>query len=337
MRAMRPPAGRSRHRRLRLVSGRQASQTLTLALADEEAGGFQTGLDAALLLQRHFAAFYAAHVAAQRITPPFLLGCVAAFWHLVEERGVSLRWPGDYAGAMERGDTPLESLTMFDDVSIEYLSELSHSLYTPRPEYYGLGVQSVLEEWADAPSILTIALWHLFQHTPLSIGMPLSLEALTREYDEDLLGRIFRMKPLPSTVALSTMFDLLTIPEAGDLGAAMLIQYAFAKVENDLANWTDYEVEAITMGEEDEQWDWAALDELARSAAEAQLLEASYESWSLRVGLDPAREIPKLAGALHKAARAAEREIADVGRPLITLLGDSPAEARRFTEMVNAL
>lgn len=337
MRAQRPLAGRSRHRRLRVVAGPQAAQTQTLALDDEAAGAFQTGLHAAVLLKRHFTPFYAEHVAPQRITPPFLLGCVVAFWHLVEERGVSLRWPGDYTGTMERGDTPLDSLTMFDDVSAEYLSELSYSLYTPRPIYYGLGVQSVLDESASIPNLLTIALWHLLQHTPLSIGMPLSFEALTREHDEDLIARILRMKPLPSTVALSTMLSILSIPEAGDLGSAMLIQYAFAKCENDLANWTDYEVEAITMGEEDEQWDWAALDDLARLSAEAQLLEACYEAWSLRIGAHPEREIPKLAGALHKAARAAEREIADVGTPLITLLGDRPDEARRFIEMVNAL
>jgi hypothetical protein len=322
---------------LRVVSGASVTQSVTLALADEEAGGFQTGLHAAQLLRRHFGAFYGEHVANRQITPWLLLGCVVAFWHLAEERGVKLRWPHDYYGEMERGDTPLESLTMFDGVSMEYLSELSYSLYTPRPEYFGLGIQSVLEEWAQLPNLLTIALWHLFQHTPLSIGMPLSFEALTKEYDEDLIARILRMKPLPSDTALNTMFSLLEIPEAASLGSALLVQYAFGQTENDLANWTDYEVESITMGEQDEQWDWGAMGELARLSAEAQLLEASYEAWAARITRDPEREIPKLAGALHKAARQAEREIADVGRPLITLLGDSPSEARRFIEMVNAL
>lgn len=337
MREERPYPGRPRRRCLRVVSGARVNASLTLALADEESGAFQTGLYAARLLQRHFTAFYQAHVAAQCITPPFLLGCVMAFWHLVEDRGVMLRWPGDYAGPMERGETPLESLTMFDGVAMEYLSELSYSISTPRPSYYGLGVQSVLEEWQSIPTLLTITLWHLFQYTPLSLGMPLSFEALSSHYDEDLIARIFRMKPLPRNVALSTMLGLLSIPEAGDLGSAMLIHYAFGKTENDLANWTDYEVEVITLGEQDEQWDWAAIDEMARLSTEAQLLEACYESWNLRVSIDPGREIVKLAGALHKAARHAEREIAAVGTPLITLLGDSPAEARRFIEMVNAL
>lgn len=344
MRAMRPASSRRRRRALRVVvahtqarPGVVTADQWRLTIGPEEAGAYETGLHAAKLLQRHFGAFYGEHVAALTITPWQLLGCVVAFWHLVEERGVSLRWPGDYTGEMERGATPLESLTMFDGVSVEFLSELSYALWTPRPTYFGLGVQSVLEEWSHLPCILTVTLWHLFQHTPLSIGMPLSFEALSKEYDEDLIARIFRMKPLPSQVALNTMLNLLDLPEAGDLGAAMLVEYAFGKTRNGLANWTDYEVEAITNGEEDEQWDWAALAELARLSSEAQLLEARYGAWSARITRDPDREIPKLAGALHKAARQAEREIAAVGTPLITLLGDNPAQARRFIEMVNAL
>lgn len=349
MRAMRPASGRRRRRALRVVAAPDLAATNAvvrgiewqLTIGPDEAGAYEVGLHAAKLLHLHFPAFYQEHAAALSITPGLLLGCCVAFWHLVEERGISIRWPGDYTGAIERGATTLESLTMFDDVSVEFLSEMGYSLWTPRPKYFGLGVQSVLEECSHIPNILTVTLWHLFQHTPLSIGMPLSFEALSKEYDEDLIVRIFRIKPLPKQVALNTMLNLLDIPEAadvgGDGGVAMLVEYAFGKTNNGLANWTDYEVEAITNGEEDEQWDWTAMDELARLSAEAQLLEACYEAWSLRITRDPEREIVKLAGALHKAARQAEREITEVGTPLITLLGDNPAEARRYIEMVNAL
>ncbi len=336
MRSVRPPSRRRRRRAIRVVTAHGPQQQRPIAV--EEAHAYEVGLLGAKLIRDHFGAFYQQHLAAKAIEPPLLLGCLVAFWQLVEAQGVALRWPGDHYGELDREATPELSLTMFDDVAPEYLGELGYSICIPRPEYFGLGVQSVLEEWATQPDALTTALWHLFAQTSLSLGVKLNWEPLADAIGEDVLCRINRLRPLPADTPIATLSLYLELPEASEQVCVRdLLTYAFGKTENTLANYTDYEVEAIYMGETDEEWDWNQIAEMARLSKAAQHIEAAYGQWSRRIDADPEREIVKLARALHKARRASIRELNEVSKPLITLLGDSPEQARRFAEMINAL
>jgi hypothetical protein len=147
-----------------------------------------------------------------------------------------------------------------------------------------------------------------------------------------------RLKPLPADTPLETLALHLELPEASEgVSVRDLLNYAFGKTDNELANYSDYEVEAIYMGEVDEEWDWTQIADLARLSAEAKAIDRAYARWNRRVNADPEREITKLAAALNKARRAALQEMDAMAKPLIELLGNTPDDARHFVEMVNSL
>lgn len=315
---------------------------------EETASCFATGLHGARLIKRHFEAFYDTHVAQLPITLPSLLGCMVAFWQLIEAAGLPLRWPQDSYGEIDRGETPEDALIMFDGVSTELMRELEYSLFVPRPEYYGLGVQGMFDEGTSLPDSLTLTLWQLFARTPWAVGALPSFEAVAAELGEDVVAKIGRLKPLPPDAPINTLTLYLDIPEVAQLRQAldgaidpdaagrMLLEYAFGRGTNDLANYSDYEVEAIHMGEPDEGWDWDDLPRMVELAREAAAIERAYTTWSYRVSRNPLREIPTVAGAIHKAARAAERELAAGSKALIDLIDDA-RESRRVMEALNAL
>lgn len=303
------------------------------SIAEDRAQAYRVGLYAAKLLYEHFPAFYAeAGMDALAITPELLLGCCAAFWQLVEARGLRLRWPGDlmgyYDGGMTQAElmpTPAETLRMVQSVSDEYLSACSHAIVIPRPLYYGIGVQALLDQESDNyPSdVLTILLWHLFQHTPLGLGVPIDL-AMASNIDEDMALDLLRLKPLPGDAPIQLLCGSLTIPAATrhNVRPYDLVAYAVGKTDNDLANYDDYEVEAIYMGEIDEEWDWAAIDRLAALSRAAQALADAYDDWCADVSTWPAAR--RLAGQIHKACRTAARELQASPKTLLTLLGFDP-------------
>jgi hypothetical protein len=308
---------------VRLVDLSRASQSL---IAEEEGLAYRVGLRAAALVYEHFPAFYAATALdAKPITPWLLPGCCAAFWQLVEQKGLELRWPGDPYGEgltrYELAPTPEQTLIQFDGVSPEWMCQLSHNIHVPRPVYHGYGVQALLDQESDnyPYEVLTVALWHLFQHTPLGLGVPIA--PMAANIDEDLASDVFRIKPLPSNTPLNLLWSILDLKVAGAAGvkANELIGYAFGKTANDLADYDEYEVEAVYMGEVDEGWDWGDIDRLIVLQREAKWLEETYAAWAQQVRtLDDVR---RLAHQLHKAARAAERELQEPPKTLLTLLG----------------
>lgn len=329
---MRPRRSRARHRVYHPT--RLVDLTATqCALPPEEASAYLVGLSGAALIYDQFPDFYhESHIDAMPVTLLRLLGCCAAFWQLVEQRGLLLRWPGEGWGVdgltfYNLADTPEETIGMFTDVSAEWMSDLAHFIRIPRPRYHGYGVQALVDgesdTYPDAP--LTLLLWHMFQHTPLGLGVPIA--PMAASIDEDLAFDLLHIKPLPSDVPLQLFGATLQLANAQAYGVSArdLVGYPFGKTTNTLANYDEYEVEAIFMGEVDEAFDWGAIDRLAQQQRAAARLEAAYADWSRHMTqLDALRN---LASQLHKAARAATRALQAAPKSLITLLGDAEEEA----------
>lgn len=325
MRPRRPRARRAMRHPVRVVALPPSEQP---AMASEMASAYRIGLYAASLLYEHFPAFYAeTHTDAMPISLPGLLGCTVAFWQLVEAKGLLLRWPGEagyHQGGLTRyelADTPEETIVMFDGVSEEYMSDLGHYLHVPRPCLYGYGVQALLDQESDAypNQPLTMLLWHLFERTGLGLGVPLL--PMAANIDEDLAIDLLRIKQLPADTPLSLLGAHLVLPIAKEYGVKPLdlIRYAFGKTANDMANYDDYEAEAIYMGELDEEWSWTQLDRMVELQREAKQLADAYTEWSERT--TTLADLRRLAGQIHKATRAAARELAEPPKTLLALLG----------------
>lgn len=331
MRARRFAPSRRRDRPVRVVSASAARPPL----ADEEIGAWRVGLEGARLLAVHFEDSFRAHAAALRLTPTQLLGCCAAFWQLVKQAGLPLREIGsayDGWGEMELDDTPEETLVSFDGVSPGYLADLGYNLWCPRPCYYGWGVQALLDEGQGQPDALTALLWHLFAKTSLGLGVDLA--EVTKDLDEAVLIEIARITPLPSGAPIHTLAAHLdlelarAIAESKDdlvRATGQLIEYAFGKTGNPLADNSDYEVDAILMGEIDEGWSWDELPQMITLSRQARALETAYGQWGRRIDRDPAANVRALGIAIHKAARAAERALQGEAGTLLTLLGKDVA------------
>jgi hypothetical protein len=300
----------------------------------------EVGLCAADVLIEHFPAF------AERtgltgipVTNGKILGCCAALWQLTEqEKGIELRWAGESYGVWTDGlaryqceADPAETLRMFSDAADEFLGEIGHFVFSPQPAYFGYGVEELLDHESDnfPSSPLTLALWHLFNATPLGLGIDVSTMAANIE--QELAFDILRIKRLPPSTPIATLCSLFKLPVAKQYGVEVqdLIAYPAAKTRNPLANNSDYEVEAIYMGEMNDQWDWSQLDELAALSQGANRIAEAYSDWDSQV--KTIEDVRKLAGRLHKACRAAERELTQP-KTLADILFDQPqtVEDRRL-------
>jgi hypothetical protein len=317
MRCVRASARRRRARPVRLVVA-----GTTGSVADEtEAHAYSIGIDGARLLQTHFPDVYTTEgVAARPATLANLFACCLAFWQLAEIRAglPLLRWPSDAYGGTDddRAETPAETLRCINWVSEEWMAEaVSSHIYTPRPHYYGWGVESALEEWREVDDLLVLLLWHLFQHTPWSPGIDVSAS--------DVSDTIARLRPLPADTPLHLLSLHLALPEAAatDVRPFDLLAYPFAQTSNELANHTDYEVEAIHYGELDETWSWSGLDRMIAAAREAKHLAEAFEDWSLRVKLGGEQALRQEAARIYRAARAARHEQQNAPHTLLTLVG----------------
>lgn len=322
MRTLRCAPRRRRARPLRVVgAGRPGS----LVVDEDSARAIDVGLEGVTLLQQHYPAFAeAARVTDLPLTLPQLLGCCAAFWQLVDrDAGMPLlRWPEDDCGEMDPEATPELTLVAYDGCGEDFMTQaIAHFVTCPRPHYWGWGVESLMEEWdGDVSDALALTLWHLFGDTPWAIGADLAAVAEDGRVD---LETITRLKPLPADTPLALLATKLVIPEAARFTVPPdeLLRYAFGQCENELANHTDYEIEAIHYGELDEAWGWDDIPALIADAQEAQRLEQAYGAWQRRVTDRPEREIPALAADLRAAARAAAAELAQPPRALLSLIG----------------
>lgn len=326
------PGGR-RPRRARLVD---LSKCGMPAIYGEEAQAWIVGLEAAQLLKTHFPAFYFKHAVALPASLPQMLGCAGAFWQLVEVEGLSLRMPGEEgwfdAEGFEVEATPEQTLHAYDGVLPEFMNgTIAHYVAVPRPHYYGLGVETMLEE-EPSPDLLTATLWRLFQGTSWAIidmGDPTS--GIYSNIDEEVAAQIARLKPLPSDANLSAIANRVKLPgapsstgNAWSHNAWALLAYAVGQTENTLADSTDYEAEAIHMGDLDEGWSWEHLQDMIEIQREARQIWEAYEAWAGWLSMCPHKAIPQLAGALHKADRAHRAELAAKPEPsLISMLAEA--------------
>lgn len=331
MRQRRTYSRRPLHHAVRLVNLR--FDRVRHIAHEEQMRAIEVGLCAAQVLTEQFPAFAEqTQLAEIPVNNGAMLGCCAALWQLTEQtKGIELRWPGDGYSQFADGITryqceadPAATLRMFNDAADSFLAELGHFIFCVRPAYFGYGVEELLDLESDNyPSDpLTLTLWHLFNETALGLGIDVS--TMTANIDEDLVFDILRIKRLPKSTPIALLCSVLKLPIADQYGVSVqdLIGYPSAKTQNELANNSDYEVEAIYMGELDDTWDWAQLDQLARLSHDAEQLSEAYSDWCSQI--KTIQDVRRLAGALHKAARQAERELTAPAPTLVTLLGGEP-------------
>ena len=316
------PAFRHRGRRpVRVVTVQEKTQ-----VHHEEAAAYLVGIEALALLQRFEPDFWATHVAAQKVTPMLLLGAVAAFFQLQEQRGLALDWPseGCHAGLRDCLEvTPEATLVSFSDVEVSFLGdECAAFIAQPRPSYYGIGLQLFLHEGYDLTDPLTLALWWMAQGSALDVGI--DIDALLNDARglapgvEDAI-RNLRRQPLSIAVCHHAA---TSIPEsAGFAVPADLIRYAFSQTSNPLANISDDEREEVYGWEEPGEYDWSARDQVAAWSSEARAIQAFYLAWAQRVKQAGPAGIVEVGRIMHAAAqRAAREEAARAARPLIQIL-----------------
>lgn len=333
-------------RRVRVVDA--TAHQLAQDHCQETVWSWEVVSDAATRLRDHFPDFYATHVAQQPLTDGLRLGIVAAFFHLVSDAGLDLRVIDSATcyddAALDLAPTPEQTLIQYGSVSDEYLAEeMMHHLSFPRPNYYGRGVQAIIDGHRTLDP-LTALLWRLFAGTGWSTGVDLDRREIVDVHGYPLgevADLIRQQTPLRQwakehACELDTTVEsaFFPIPEAEDhhVAAPDLVAYAFGRTNNPLANHDNYEATQIEMGVEDEQWDWDSWRQLIPVTAEAQRLEHAYACWMQRVLADPMREIPAIVAMIRKALRrrrsAHKPQAADhTGRPLIELLASE--EIRR--------
>lgn len=321
----RHPSGR-RPRRARLVDvGHRARPSIQ----GEAAQAFLVGLDAAQLLAHHFPHFYTEHAAGMPCTPEHLLGCAAAFWQLWQIEGLQLRLPGDEGwygdDELPFAATPEATLRAFDGVTVAFMNDMvAHFLMCPRPIYYGLGVESWLET-ESGPDVLTATLWRLFEGTCWAIlDMGSIHSGGYNDIEPAVAEAIASLRPLPANADLVGLSRRVALPGVSSLGvdAFDLLAYAVAQTGNALADYNDYDVEAIHMGEVDLGWSWDGARALIAAQRKARAIAKAYCAWGTWVSASPHERIRAIAAALHTAHRANKPKPEDAPT-LLTILADA--------------
>ncbi len=306
---MHPPRPACRHRGRRPV--RVVAARAMPPLHPVEVSAYLVGLEALALLQRFEPDFWAAHVAAQQVTPTLLIGAVAAFFQLQEQRGLALVWPNEGCYALQTAieATPEATLVGFSDVEPSYLAdECAPSVAQPRPTYYGIGLQLFLREGYSVTDPLTLALWWMAHGSALDVGIDIDAlldDARLAPGVEDAI-RDLRMLPVMSVAACHQAATHL--PESAGLAVpADLVRYAFSQTSNPLANISDDERDEV-YGWEPGDHDWSERDQLAAWSGEAKTIQEAYLAWALRVKQAGPAGIVEVGRILHAAARRAKRE-----------------------------
>lgn len=300
-----------------------------IALTRKDCEALAVGIEAVRLLRAHFPAFYAQHAAALPAVPERLLGAVAALLQLVEETyRLPLSWPEDDMGEeLDHCEDPAETLVMYDGVSVEFMAELGRHVYQMLPAYYGIGVQLLLEDGYSTADPLRLALYQLFQHTQLSIGVdiPMLLEE-AHGLPAAVAEAIGMLHPLPRDVGTRELCALVArdLPEAADLpDPGRLVRYAFGETGNPLADTNEHE-QIEVFGVHPDGWDWSQLAQVAAWSQEAQQLDLAFGRWHRRVVDAGPAGVELLGELVHRHARTLRRRDkrqARSSRALIDTLG----------------
>lgn len=310
---------RGRQRRIRLVVPDGQPRLRPSPIDPSDADGWDVGLLAARIFQELFPEVFADLVAPQTCTPGRLYQAACAFLSLVDERLFSIQDPSmlslptDPIAYLQKRP-PCEG-----EAALGSLEEGRFSVLQPWPLAYGLGVQSVMNNYEEmgetAYSALTLGLWQLFSQTSLAVGY--AIEDLADDLTPAATAAVLALCPLPPTDVASLLrgLSLPGRPYGADVGT--LIWYAFGQTGNLLADYTDWELGEMF---DHNDMDWVDAAEIAEQARQARELSGAYGMWERAVTIDPSRELAYLANLLH--ARAAGAPL-DGPRTLAELFEDS--------------
>lgn len=327
MRTLRHTRRRPRScQRVVVVAARRSDDMPT---TEHEIDGYESGLRAIGLLNRHFPEFFAEHAARRPVATTLLFGAACAFWRLMEERGLQLIWPHEYGySALQQQcpKAPIEALCCWMWVDFGTMAEsVEYFIREPRLEYWGLGVELLLD-WdinAFKPGPLLYALWHLFSQTSWSLGID-DLDRLDLDsIDQATMRLIRRLPPLPASTIVARLWPRVTIPEAAGVSVQGLVGFAFGKTGNDLADHSSHEIDEIYAGDYG-NWDWGDWKMVVQLQQQARLIQAAFQAWEARIMANPRREILALAEMLHQAAEPCATEPGSALIDLLSLVEDGP-------------
>lgn len=318
----RPTGRRAVRRACRLVSPGRAFERRA-PFAPQFAYTYHLALSRVRDMRALFPDFYQEHIAQRQLTPRALLGSVCAFLSLVNrdlfaiEDCIVLDVPAD----------PLRALRYTEDGSRDPLLELeeaAHWLCQPRPELYGVGTESILDD--ETPQqLLTLALWHLCRETNWAIGVDVGDVIGFSFVGEDIAEFLVKLPVLPRGTMMENIIAAIKLPPWSDKDEFdELICYAFARTDNPMANTTNYEVDMYWNGEVDSSW--KDVREIAETAQEARQIVARYNTWAQAIAKNPRRELRKLTRALHTAVEATALTKPRRTKTLAEILLDMPIE-----------
>ena len=164
------PGARS-HRRTRLV---RLDRRAAAGLGEWEHNAYTVALGISGMFQAYFPLEFAATCADRPVTMPEIYQVAVGFLGLVDERMLPL--DGDLLALHDviLPDDPIAWLNSAPAVSEPFafgvLGENRWLFVEPRPQFYGLGVQSLWYDHDDDMTMaswdaLTLAIWTMFQHT----------------------------------------------------------------------------------------------------------------------------------------------------------------------------
>lgn len=297
----RPSVARGRCRPVRLVRGLPGPRRRYSPIGADAASAYENGLAKVRYLRDLFPEFYQKHIADRVLTPSALLASVCAFLALVHrdlfelEDSMNLEVPLDPLKALRYTETG-------DDDPLLVIEESSFWLSQPHPLYYGIGMQTVLED--ETPqAALTLALWHLCRETNWSSGVDVLAVAEFSYVPPHIMAVIEKLPPLPAGTMMEDLILRIQLPgRPWSSELAELICYPFARCDNAMLNVTNYEIDVLYGGETDD--DWSQARAIAENAKDALRLSGLYGQWSHAVEQAPGKELRALAKALHAAASA---------------------------------
>lgn len=286
-----------RHRRTRVVNVGPETRRRHFPIDEETLGAWRVGLNTAELFQRFFPLEFAACVADRPTTIPELCCVAEAFLGMVNQRLFAL----DEWGEVDIPIDPMTHLERVDRYDLDHatylLGDASWPFEQPHPCFYGLGVQSVLNDYMDADpadqewEVLTLGLWQLFSSTAWAIGYDIA--DLSEHLPKAHRQALNRLRPLPelSNDGVHLLLDTFTLDRPYGGPGGNLIRYAFGRTGNDLANMTTVEVGDLF---DTYETSWNDTFDLVEASREAVKLFTSYSAWERAVMIDPLRELTLL-------------------------------------------
>lgn len=288
-----------RARRVRCVQRVRQGGPPHVALASIQA--WRGGLDALVGLQR-LAPEAAALIAERPLTPGLLVRAGETFLALINQQ-IPLQMSYDLELAAQCAPiVHLQRLIRNPEAAgwEAHLADLASELEALYPEGFGVGMSAYFDEAANAPDLLTVALWRLLDETEWSTG--LDWDVLLGDYDPlgpDRAALVQRLRPLPGACDIDALCQRLTIPRwPYTTPPGTLIAYAVERTDNPLANLCTGPADGYPT-----TFEWRELLDLLPLVPEARQIERDYAAWARAINADPGPGLRSLARALTTATR----------------------------------